>query len=179
MNADKLGGSTALRTNVIRGGSLVMLRTDSDQAHLAATGFEGIDPGKIPASWDVDRPLVYDETVQLQDPRSTFGLGYTLGPGGAAEMMRTFILESAAPYIDETAIAYPADWPDWGNRHEIAATSILGDDEDGDGIFDISRLPRRRRSRPAPTTRSSRRSATSPTRLRSTSTTSTRTRSGL
>jgi hypothetical protein len=132
VNADKLGGSTTLRTNVIQGGSLVMLRTDSAQTHLASTGFEGIDPGKIPASWDVDRPLVYDEKVQLQDPRSTFGLGYSLGPGGAAEMMRTFILESAAPYIDESAIAYPADWPDWGKRHEIAATSILTDGTDLD-----------------------------------------------
>ncbi|PBC72264.1 MULTISPECIES: type IV secretory system conjugative DNA transfer family protein [unclassified Streptomyces] len=133
VNADKLGGSTALRTNVIQGGSLVMLRTDSDQQHLATTGFEGVDPGQIPAAWDVDRPLIYDETVALKDPRSTFGLGYTLGPGGSAEMMRTFTLESAAPYIDETAVAYPADWPDWENRDEIAATSILGEDgADGD-----------------------------------------------
>jgi hypothetical protein len=133
VNADKLGGSTALRTNVIQGGSLVMLRTDSDQQHLVTTGFEGVDPGQIPAAWDVDRPLIYDETIALQDPESTFGLGYTLGPGGAAEMMRDFILESAAPYINEDAINYPADWPDWENRHEIAQTSILGDDED-DGI---------------------------------------------
>ncbi|AKZ60712.1 Cell division FtsK/SpoIIIE (plasmid) [Streptomyces ambofaciens ATCC 23877] len=130
VNADKLGGSTALRMNVIQGGSLVMLRSDSGQQHLVTTGFEGVDPGQIPASWDVERPLVYDETVTLKDPKSTFGLGYTLGPGGAAEMMRTFILESAAPYIDETAIAYPADWPDWDDRDEIAATPILGD-EDG------------------------------------------------
>ncbi|MCX5001004.1 type IV secretory system conjugative DNA transfer family protein [Streptomyces longwoodensis] len=128
VNADKLGGSTALRTNVIQGGSIVMLRTDSDQRHLITTGFEGVDPGKIPPAWDVKRPLIYDEKQALQDPESTFGLGYTLGPGGAAEMMRDFILESAAPYIDPTAVAYPADWPDWDNRHEIAATSILGDD---------------------------------------------------
>jgi hypothetical protein len=130
VNADKLGGSTALRTNVIQGGSLVMLRTDSDQRHLVTTGFEGVDPGQIPPAWDVARrPLVYDENVAMNDPESTFGLGYTLGPGGAAEMMRDFILESAAPYIDEDAVAYPADWPDWHNRHEIAATSIV---EDGD-----------------------------------------------
>ncbi|MEU9578807.1 type IV secretory system conjugative DNA transfer family protein [Streptomyces chilikensis] len=145
VNAEKLGGSTALRMNVIQGGSLVMLRSDSGQQHLVTTGFEGVDPGEIPASWDVERPLVYNEGAALQDPKATFGLGYTLGPGGAAEMMRTFILESAAPYIDPNAIAYPADWPDWANRHEIAATSILGegDGEDGDGstIFDISSLP--------------------------------------
>ncbi|WP_060888529.1 type IV secretory system conjugative DNA transfer family protein [Streptomyces scabiei] len=132
VNADKLGGSTALRTNVIQGGSLVMLRTDSDQRHLVTTGFEGVDPGQIPAAWDVDKPLVYDENVAMQDPESTFGLGYTLGPGGAAEMMRDFILESAAPYIDPTAVAHPADWPDWDDRHEIAATSILGEDDDTD-----------------------------------------------
>ncbi|MEU7435633.1 DNA translocase FtsK [Streptomyces sioyaensis] len=140
VNADKLGGSTALRTNVIQGGSLVMLRTDSDQQHLATTGFEGVDPGQIPAAWDVDRPLIYDESIALKDPRSTFGLGYTLGPGGSAEMMRTFTLESAAPYIDPNAFAHPADWPDWENRHEIAATSILG--EDGtDGDFSDSPSP--------------------------------------
>ncbi|MFF2411874.1 hypothetical protein [Streptomyces sp. NPDC058092] len=131
VNAEKLGGSTTLRTNVIQGGSLVMLRTDSGQQHLATTGFEGVDPGQIPAAWDVERPLIYDETVALKDPRTTFGLGYTLGPGGAAEMMRTFDLESAAPHIDETAVAYPADWPDWHNRDEIANTPIHGDDEGG------------------------------------------------
>ncbi|WP_461712164.1 type IV secretory system conjugative DNA transfer family protein [Streptomyces sp. DSM 41013] len=136
VNADKLGGSTALRTNVIQGGSLVMLRTDSDQRHLVTTGFEGVDPGQIPPAWDVARrPLVYDESIAMKDPESTFGLGYTLGPGGAAEMMRDFILESAAPYIDENAVVHPADWPDWNNRHEIAATSILGD-SDVDGLDD-------------------------------------------
>jgi hypothetical protein len=133
VNAEKVGGSTALRMNVIQGGSLVMLRSDSGQQHLVTTGFEGVDPGDIPASWDVERPLVYDETVTLKDPKATFGLGYTLGPGGAAEMMRTFILESAAPHIDETAIAYPADWPDWDNRHEIAATPIDGEEGSEDG----------------------------------------------
>jgi hypothetical protein len=132
VNADKLGGSTALRTNVIQGGSLVMLRTDSDQSNLVTTGFEGVDPGQIPPAWDVNRPLIYDESVALQDPESTYGLGYTLGPGGAAEMMRDFILESAAPYIDETAIAHPADWPDFERADEIGRTSILPDDEDGE-----------------------------------------------
>lgn len=134
VNAEKVGGSTALRMNVIQGGSLVMLRSDSGQQHLVTTGFEGVDPGQIPASWDVKRPLVYDEKVAMEDPESTFGLGYTLGPGGAAEMMRDFILESAAPYIDHNAIAHPADWPDWEDRHAIAATSILGEDEDDDGM---------------------------------------------
>jgi hypothetical protein len=133
VNADKLGGSTALRTNVIQGGSLVMLRTDSDQSNLVTTGFEGVDPGQIPPAWDVSRPLIYNETVALQDPESTYGLGYTLGPGGAAEMMRDFILESAAPYIDEDAVQHPADWPGWENRHEIGRTSILPDDEDEAG----------------------------------------------
>jgi hypothetical protein len=141
VNADKVGGSTTLRTNVIQGGSLAMLRSDSGQQHLVTTGFEGVDPGDIPASWDVERPLIYDEKVALKDPKATYGLGYTLGPGGAAEMMRTFILESAAPYIDPNAIAYPADWPGWDNREEIAATSILGEgDEDGDDGSGLSTL---------------------------------------
>ncbi|MGY0065221.1 hypothetical protein ACWY4P_53875 (plasmid) [Streptomyces sp. LZ34] len=130
VNAEKVGGSTALRMNVIQGGSLVMLRSDSGQQHLVTTGFEGVDPGQIPSSWDVERPLVYDKSVALKDPKATFGLGYTLGPGGAAEMMRTFILESAAPYIDPNAVAYPADWPDWDRRDEIASTSILGEDDE-------------------------------------------------
>lgn len=149
VNADKVGGSTALRMNVIQGGSLVMLRSDSGQQHLVTTGFEGVDPGDIPAAWDVDRPLVYDETIPLQDPKATFGLGYTLGPGGAAEMMRTFILESAAPHIDHDRIAYPADWPDWDNRNDIAATSILDDGEGGEdgelgtlfGGFELTKKP--------------------------------------
>ncbi|MFD3516351.1 DNA translocase FtsK [Streptomyces sp. NPDC058657] len=141
VNADKLGGSTTLRTNVIQGGSLVMLRTDSDQQHLATTGFDGVDPGTIPASWDVDRPLVYDEKIQLEDPRSTYGLGFTLGPGGAAEMMRTFVLESAAPYIDPDAVQYPADWPDWDNRHEIATRSILGDGDDTASVLGLPSQP--------------------------------------
>lgn len=140
VNAEKVGGSTALRMNVIQGGSLVMLRSDSGQQHLVTTGFEGVDPGDIPASWDVERPLVYDEKIALKDPKSTFGLGYTLGPGGAAEMMRTFILESAAPHIDPNAIAHPADWPDWDNRHDIAATSILGEGEDADGDGELGTL---------------------------------------
>ncbi|MCX4673633.1 hypothetical protein OG453_44565 [Streptomyces sp. NBC_01381] len=130
INADKLGGSTGLRTNLIQGGSLVLLRTDSDQSNLASTGFDGIDPGQIPATWDVEEPLVFTEDTVLDDPRSTFGLGYTLGPGGAAEMMRTFILERAKPYVNPDEVAYPADWPDWHNRHEIAATPITGDDDE-------------------------------------------------
>ncbi|WP_369211773.1 hypothetical protein [Streptomyces flavofungini] len=129
VNADKLGGSTPLRTNLVQGGSLVLLRTDSDQSNLASTGFEKVDPGTIPATWDVEEPLVFAEDTVLADPRSTFGLGYTLGPGGVAEMMRTFILESAAPYIDTEQVAYPADWPDWEYRHEIAETPINEDGE--------------------------------------------------
>ncbi|MGW4851244.1 hypothetical protein ACWEPZ_08385 [Streptomyces sp. NPDC004288] len=145
VNADKLGGSTAIRTNVIQGGSLVMLRTDSDQAHLASTGFDGIAPGSIPARWDVERPLIYDEKIAMKDPMSTFGLGCTLGPGGAAEMMRTFVLEAAAPYVDTNAVAYLADWPDWDLRHEIAATPRHGrrqDPADDDGRLPPSVLTR-------------------------------------
>ncbi|MFI8932475.1 hypothetical protein ACIG3E_33025 [Streptomyces sp. NPDC053474] len=125
VNADKLGGSTTLRTNVIQGGSLVMLRTDTDQRNLTTTGFEGVDPGAIPATWDLsEQPLVFDESTVLADPVSTYSLGYTLGPGGTAEMMRGFILESAGPHIHHDEIVLPHDWPDWQYREEIAATSI-------------------------------------------------------
>ncbi|MFD6149476.1 type IV secretory system conjugative DNA transfer family protein [Streptomyces sp. NPDC060243] len=149
VNADKLGGSTALRMNVIQGGSLVMLRSDSGQQHLATTGFEGVDPGEIPAAWDVERPLIYDEKVAMKDPKATYGLGYTLGPGGGAEMMRTFNLESAAPYVDPSRIAYPADWPDWENRHEIAAQPIQSGDDDGDTGFGSFLAPAPAAAKPA------------------------------
>ncbi|WP_223772464.1 hypothetical protein [Streptomyces sp. 135] len=170
INAEKLGGSTPLRTNLIQGGSLVLLRTDSDQSSLASTGFEGIDPGQIPATWNVEEPLVFTEDTVLQDPRSTFGLGYTLGPGGVAEMMRTFILESAAPYVDHDRIAYPADWPDWEHRHEIAATrSTPTARAPHPKRSPASTSPRPPRPRP-PQRRSSKRSGTSA----ATTTTSTR-----
>ncbi|MER6602494.1 hypothetical protein [Streptomyces parvus] len=129
VNADKLGGSTALRTNVIQGGAMVMLRTDSAQSNLiTVAGFEGIDPGAIPAAWSAeDEPLVWSDDVPLNDPARTFGLGYVGSPGEPVQMMRTWILESAAPHIRHDAIIWPADWPAWEDRHDIAEIPAIGD----------------------------------------------------
>ncbi|MFE5973696.1 hypothetical protein ACFQ64_16235 [Streptomyces sp. NPDC056460] len=57
--------------------------------------------------------------------------------------MRNWLLEDATPYIDETAIAYPADWPDWERRDEIAATPVIDDGKStGDGSTgDFDGLP--------------------------------------
>ncbi|MBT1183938.1 hypothetical protein HET69_07900 [Streptomyces sp. CJ_13] len=135
VNADKLGGSTALRTNVIQGGAMVMLRTDSAQSNLITVdGFEGIDPGAIPAAWSAeDEPLVWSDDVPLNDPTRTFGLGYVGSPGEPVQMMRSWILESAAPYIRHDHIAWPADWPGWDDRYDIAEVSVIGDDDGSRG----------------------------------------------
>ncbi|MFI7178958.1 hypothetical protein [Streptomyces spororaveus] len=129
VNADKLGGSTALRTNVIQGGAMVMLRTDSAQSNLVTVdGFEGIDPGAIPAAWSAeDEPLVWSDDIPLNDPARTFGLGYVGSPGEPVQMMRSWILESAAPYIRHDAIIWPADWPGWDDRHDIAEVPVIGE----------------------------------------------------
>jgi hypothetical protein len=130
VNADKLGGSTVLRTNVIQGGALVMLRTDSAQSNLVTVdGFEGIDPGAIPAAWSAeDEPLVWSDDIPLNDPARTYGLGYVGSPGEPVQMMRTWILESAAPYIRHDRIAWPEDWTGWDERHDIAETPANGAD---------------------------------------------------
>lgn len=134
VNADKLGGSTALRTNVIQGGAMVMLRTDSAQSNLITVdGFEGIDPGAIPAAWSVgDEPLVWADDIPLSDPARTFGLGYVGSPGEPVQMMRSWILESAAPHIRHDLITWPKDWPGWDDRHAIAQTPVIGGDVDED-----------------------------------------------
>lgn len=126
VNADKLGGSTALRTNVIQGGALVMLRTDSAQSNLVTVdGFEGIDPGAIPAAWSAeDEPLVWSDDIPINDPSRTYGLGYVGSPGEPVQMMRTWILESSAPYIRHDSIARPQDWPGWDDRHDIVETIV-------------------------------------------------------
>ncbi|MFE0778771.1 hypothetical protein [Streptomyces sp. NPDC058861] len=132
VNADKLGGSTVLRTNVIQGGALVMLRTDSAQSNLVTVdGFEGIDPGAIPAAWSAeDEPLVWSDDIPVNDPARTYGLGYVGSPGEPVQMMRTWILESAAPYIHHDQITWPKDWPGWDERYDIAETPVT---EDGSG----------------------------------------------
>ncbi|MGW6877137.1 hypothetical protein ACWGHA_32930 [Streptomyces xanthophaeus] len=130
VNADKLGGSTALRTNVIQGGAMVMLRTDSAQSNLITVdGFEGIDPGAIPAAWSAeDEPLVWSDDIPLSDPARTFGLGYVGSPGEPVQMMRSWILESAAPHIRHDHIIWPQDWKGWDSRHDIAEVPVIGDD---------------------------------------------------
>ncbi|MFJ8982632.1 hypothetical protein [Streptomyces sp. NPDC102282] len=135
VNADKLGGSTALRMNVIQGGALVMLRTDSAQSNLVTVdGFEGIDPGAIPAAWSAeDESLVWSDDIPINDPARTYGLGYVGSPGEPVQMMRTWILESAAPHIRHDHITWPKDWPGWDDRHDIAETSAIGDDDSPSG----------------------------------------------
>ncbi|WP_432089130.1 hypothetical protein [Streptomyces sp. bgisy095] len=129
VNADKLGGSTALRMNVIQGGALVMLRTDSAQSNLVTVdGFEGIDPGAIPAAWSAqDEALVWSDDIPINDPVRTYGLGYVGSPGEPVQMMRTWILESAAPYIRHDQIVWPKDWTGWDERYDIAETPVTDD----------------------------------------------------
>lgn len=131
VNADKLGGSTAMRMNVIQGGALVMLRTDSAQSNLVTVdGFEGIDPGAIPAAWSAeDEHLVWSDDIPINDPKRTYGLGYVGSPGEPVQMMRSWILESAAPHIRHDRIIWPQDWPGWDNRHDIAEIPVNGDDD--------------------------------------------------
>ncbi|MER6640990.1 hypothetical protein ABT285_36350 [Streptomyces microflavus] len=135
VNAVKLGGDTAIRTNVIQGGAMVMLRTDSAQSNLITVdGFEGIDPGAIPAAWSAeDEPLVWSDDIPVNDPARTFGLGYVGSPGEPVQMMRTWILESAAPYIRHDHISWPQDWPGWNDRYDIAEVPVIGEDGSSPG----------------------------------------------
>ncbi|MFG2878848.1 hypothetical protein ACGFYU_28255 [Streptomyces sp. NPDC048337] len=129
VNAAKLGGDTAIRTNVIQGGAMIMLRTDSAQSNLVTVeGFEGIDPGAIPAAWNIeDEPLIWSDDLPINDPARTFGLGYVGSPGEPVQMMRTWVLESAAPYIRHDAIIWPQDFTSWDDRHQIADTPVNGE----------------------------------------------------
>lgn len=140
MNLDKMGSDTSIRDNIFYGGALVLLRSDSAQKDRVdlPDSFAGIDPSKIPASWKSDDDaLIYDPTVPDNDPSRTFGVGYVVGPDERAEMMRAWILESAAGLYDPDQIVIPADFPDWDDRDDIALTPILddgkSDDEDSSG----------------------------------------------
>ncbi|MEW2393054.1 type IV secretory system conjugative DNA transfer family protein [Streptomyces venezuelae] len=141
INLDQLGGEQAIRANLIKGGTWLILRTDSDQTNLAdlPPGFDGIDPGMIPAVWSKDdESLIYDETVPDDDPVRTFGLGYLAAAGGRPGMMRIDLLEDATPYIDPAQVAIPEDFPDWSDEtlEEIANTPIPGFEETGSGDTD-------------------------------------------
>ncbi|NJA59179.1 type IV secretory system conjugative DNA transfer family protein [Streptomyces sp. NEAU-H3] len=131
MQLSQLGGEAAIRDNIFMGGSLVLLRSDSQQKHLVdlPENFAGCNPADIPPAWTADRDMVFDPTKPLDDPERTFGLAFAASPGGHAEMMRNWLLEDATPYIDTTKVACPADWPEWEDRDEIAATSVLPDDK--------------------------------------------------
>jgi hypothetical protein len=138
MQLAQLGGDAAIRDNVFYGGSLILLRSDSQQKHLIdlPENFAGCNPADIPPAWSGERDMIYDPTKPLNDPERTFGLAFAASPGGHAEMMRNWILEDATPYIDHSNIATPVDWPFWDDRDELATRSVLpadqeDDDEDG------------------------------------------------
>ncbi len=139
LNLDKMGSDTSIRDNVFYGGALILLRSDSDQRNRVdlPDAFAGVDPAKIPAFWksDDEDSLIYDPTVPDDDPSRTFGVGYTVGPDDRAEMMRLWILESAAGHFDPERIVVPADWPEWEDRGEIAPIPVgpAAEDDDEDG----------------------------------------------
>lgn len=137
MQLAQLGGDAAIRDNVFYGGSLILLRSDSQQKHLVdlPENFTGCNPADIPPAWSGERDMIYDPNTPPDDPKRTFGLAFAASPGGHAEMMRNWILEDATPYIDTNNIAHPADWPLWDQRHDLATQSVLPDDQnstDGD-----------------------------------------------
>lgn len=138
MNLDKMGSDTSIRDNIFYGGALVLLRSDSDQKNRVdlPDSFAGIDPSRIPAFWkNDDDTLIYNPDMPEDDPRRTFGVGYVVGPDERAEMMRAWILESAAGMYDPERIVIPADFPDWDDRDDIALTPVgpAAEDIDEDG----------------------------------------------
>ncbi|MEU9703124.1 hypothetical protein [Streptomyces sp. NPDC047981] len=145
MQLAQFGGDASIRDNIFYGGSLVLLRSDSQQKQLIdlPDNFAGCNPADIPPAWTEDRALVFDADLPENDPVRTFGLGFAASPGAHPEMMRNWLLEDASAYIDTTQIAHPADWPFWDQRDELARYSVLPEDmeDDGEGgagpIFDM------------------------------------------
>ncbi|WP_055696506.1 hypothetical protein [Streptomyces silaceus] len=140
VNLDQIGGEQAIRANLIKGGSWIILRTDSDQTNLAdlPEGFEGIDPADIPDVWKVgEESLIYNPAeIAEDDPIRTFGLGFVGSAGGRPGMQRIWILEDATPHIQPDLIAAPEDVPWWGDRdrmEELANTPLPGFEKDGSG----------------------------------------------
>lgn len=136
MQLDQLGGEAAIRDNLFYGGSLILLRSDSQQKTLIdlPENFAGCNPADIPAAWSGDRDMVYDPNKPLNDPERTFGLAFAASPGAHAEMMRNWILEDATPYTNPDNVPHPADWPFWEQRHDLAQVSVLPDEEDGTDV---------------------------------------------
>ncbi|MFJ6139272.1 type IV secretory system conjugative DNA transfer family protein [Kitasatospora sp. NPDC092286] len=138
LNLDQMGSDTSIRDNVFYGGALVLLRSDSAQKSRVdlPPAFNGIDPSQIPAYWKSGTDsLIYDPTVPEDDPRRTFGVGYLAGPDDRAEMMRAWLLSSAAGLWNPDNVAVPHDFPGWEDRDAIATTPVgpaaTDDDEDG------------------------------------------------
>lgn len=127
LNADKIGG-TDIRNNVLNGGSLVLLRTDSAQTNLTdlPDSFAGVDPSRIPACWTPQDPvLVYSRDRSERPLRErTFGLGYV--STGAPSMFRTYFLtaQQAVPLMRAEGPVLPLDWPRWDDRMAIASTEV-------------------------------------------------------
>lgn len=135
LNLDKMGGDTSIRDNIFYGGALVLLRSDSAQKHRVdlPDAFDGADPSKIPAFWKGDdETLIYDPNVPEDDPSRTFGVGYVVGPDERAEMMRAWILESAAGLFDPDRVVAPADFPGWDQRATIAQVPVGPAAEEGE-----------------------------------------------
>ncbi|MFB8169353.1 hypothetical protein ACFC60_15545 [Kitasatospora purpeofusca] len=127
MNLDQMGSDTSIRDNIFYGGALVLLRSDSAQKSRVdlPPAFDGIDPSQIPAYWkNDDDALIYDPDIPEDDPRRTYGVGYVVGPDEHAEMMRAWILESAAGLFDPANIAIPGDFPGWAERDTIATVPV-------------------------------------------------------
>lgn len=125
LQLEQLGGSSAVRDNIVGGGSVIMLRGDSSQKNLIdVEGMEGCNPADIPASWKGDEMvLVYDENATLVDPEPTFGLGYFMTADKVCSMARSYVLEDATPYVNESRVQVPTDWPDWHLHEEIAGAA--------------------------------------------------------
>jgi len=132
----ELGGDSAIRDNIVGSGGSIMLRSDSSQRHLIdlPPGMESVNPADIPATWtgDDNEPLIYTDDIHIQDPESTFGLGYFMTTDGVCAMGRTYDLEDASAYINEDRITVPSDWPDWDDRRALVAELMAGDDTDPD-----------------------------------------------
>ncbi|MFJ2110598.1 hypothetical protein ACIOEX_01495 [Streptomyces sp. NPDC087850] len=138
-----LGGDAAIRDNIMYGGALVLLRSDSTQKHLVdlPENFAGCNPADIPPAWSGERDMVYDPNAPLDDPKRTFGLAFAASPGAHAEMMRNWILEDATCYIDTDNVTVPADWPFWEQRHELATRSVLPDGDNQAGQMPFAAAP--------------------------------------
>jgi hypothetical protein len=123
---EQLGGTSAIRDNIVGGGSVMMLRGDSSQKSLIdIEGMEGCDPSEIPASWKGDEMvLIYDENATLVDPEPTFGLGYFMTADKICSMARSYVLEDASPYVNRDLVQVPTDWPDWHLHEEIASQGL-------------------------------------------------------